>query len=43
MSRAACGRRWLKGTGILKTAKLCGCGVSIVQRIKAELAVPDAA
>jgi DNA invertase Pin-like site-specific DNA recombinase len=32
-----------QGTGILKTAKLCGCGVSIVQRIKAELAVPDAA
>jgi DNA invertase Pin-like site-specific DNA recombinase len=26
-----------KGTGILKTARLCGTGVSAVQRVKAEL------
>jgi DNA invertase Pin-like site-specific DNA recombinase len=25
-----------KGTGIIKAAKLCGVGVSVVQRIKAE-------
>jgi hypothetical protein len=23
-----------KGTGVLKTARLCGCGVSVVQKIK---------
>jgi len=28
-----------RGTGILKTARLCGTGVSAVQRIKRELAL----
>ena len=27
-----------KGTGILKTAKLCRVGVSVVQRVRAEAA-----
>lgn len=27
-----------KGTGVLKTARLCGCGVSVVQKVKAEVA-----
>lgn len=26
-----------KGTGILKTARLCGCGASVVQRVKVEM------
>jgi DNA invertase Pin-like site-specific DNA recombinase len=31
-----------KGTGIIKTARLCGTGVSAVQRIKRELAASPA-
>jgi hypothetical protein len=26
-----------KGTGVIKTARLCGCGVSVVQKVKAEM------
>ena len=30
-----------RGTGILKTARLCGTGVSVVQRIKRELSASE--
>jgi DNA invertase Pin-like site-specific DNA recombinase len=29
-----------KGTGVLKTARLCGCGVSVVQKVKMQMTAP---